>query len=270
MVGARPKSASGRNIRPCPGGSALGWSAVLARRCRGGARIRPRRVSGGAKRTRSAVACIVAAGAAYALAYRLGLTSGSTPAERSASLPGDDLITAPTLVTNHAGDLPAPPAEVWPWLTQMGWHRGGWYTPGWVDRLLFPDNWPSADQLDPRYVRDLKPGDTIPDGPPGTAHFVVERAVAPELLVLHSRTHLPAEWGKRLGAELDWVWTFSLRPTPGGGSRLLIRNRGWVRPKWLDLAYHAVIVPADHIMATGMVRGLGARLTNSPRIADRT
>ena len=106
---------------------------------------------------------------AYAVMHRLGSVSGSTPAERAATLPGDELIVRPSLVTNHAATLSAPPEQVWPWLTQVGWHRGGWYTPRWVDRLLFPDNLPSTDRLDPDLVRDLRPGDRIPDGPPGTA-----------------------------------------------------------------------------------------------------
>ena len=37
----------------------------------------------------------------------------------------------------------------------MGWHLGGWYIPEWVDRLLFPKNWPSLDHLDPALLRDL-------------------------------------------------------------------------------------------------------------------
>jgi hypothetical protein len=169
------------------------------------------------------------------------------------------------LVTTHAATLPAPPAEVWPWLTQMGWHRGGWYTPRWVDRLLFPGNWPSAQRLDPDLVRQLRPGDTIPDGPPGTAEFVVERVEPPRLLVLRSATHLPASWRVRLRARLDWVWIFALDPVRDGGTRLLIRNRGRVAPRWLDLAYLAVIVPADHVMPRGMFRGLAARVRHARR-----
>lgn len=206
----------------------------------------------------AAVALAVASGCAAI--HRLGATSGSSPAERARALPGDELIPSPSLVTNHAATLPAPPDEVWPWLTQVGWHRGGWYTPRWVDRLLFPDNLPSATTLDPALVRDLRPGDTVPDGPPGTAHFVVERADAPGLLVLHSRTHLPPGWAERYGASLDWVWTFALDPLGQGRTRILIRNRGRVRPGWLDLAYRAVIVPADHVMTRGMFEGLAERV----------
>lgn len=189
----------------------------------------------------------------------LGRRSGSTAAERARPLAGDDLVERPSLVTNHAITIDAPAAQVWPWLTQVGWHRGGWYTPRWVDRLLFPGNWPSADRLDPALVRDLRVGDTVPDGAPGTAWFVVERADPPNVLVLHSRTHLPPGWRDRYGAELDWVWTFDLRED-AGRTRLLVRNRGWVRPWWVNAGYLALIVPADHVMATGMLRGLKQRV----------
>lgn len=198
--------------------------------------------------------------AGYAALYRLGRTSGSTAAERARRLPGDELIDSPSFLTNHARTLGAPPERVWPWMTQMGWHRAGWYTPRWVDRVLFPGNWPSAERLDPALVRELVPGDTIPDGPPGTARFVVERADAPRVLVLHSTTHLPPGWGERFGASLDWVWTFTFDPVAPDRTRMLVRNRGRVLPRWLDLAYLTTVVPADHIMTRGMFRGLERRV----------
>lgn len=207
-------------------------------------------------------ATIAAAAAGYVVVHRLGRTSGSTRAERSRPLPGDELIGGPSLVTNHAAHLPAPPHAVWPWLTQLGWHRGGWYTPRWVDRLFFPGNWPSAERLDPSLLRDLHPGDTVPDGPPGTAEFVVEYAEAPRVLVLPSRTHLPPGWDIRFGATLDWVWTFTLDPERSG-TRMLIRNRGRVHPRWLDIAYRTLITPADHIVTRGMFRGLAKRASQA-------
>jgi hypothetical protein len=112
---------------------------------------------------------------AVAAGQWLGRTAGSTRAERRQVLLGDELVDHPTVVTNHAVTIPAPPDRVWPWLVQMGWHRGGWYTAHWVDRLLFPANWPSATQLVPDLQRPLEVGDRVPDGPPDTAWFVVER-----------------------------------------------------------------------------------------------
>ncbi|MGN6795687.1 MAG: hypothetical protein ACTHJW_25115 [Streptosporangiaceae bacterium] len=145
----------------------------------------------------------------------------------------------------------------------MGWHRGGWYTPRWVDRVFFPANWPSSDVLDPSLTRELAPGDTIPDGPPGTAWYVVHTVHAPDVLVLHSTTHLPQPW-LRLGARVDWTWTFRLTRIPSGATRLQLRVRGRATPFWLAAAYISVIVPADSIMATGMLRGIKRRVEGLP------
>ena len=122
---------------------------------------------------------VAAAVVGVAAGQWLGRTAGSTRAERHTRLPGDELVDRPTVVTNHAVTIPAPPARVWPWLVQTGWHRGGWYTARWVDRLLFPANRPSATRLIPELQRPLRVGDRIPDGPPGTAWFAVEHVDAP-------------------------------------------------------------------------------------------
>ena len=206
----------------------------------------------------------LAAAVGYGVLQHLGRTSGSTVDERAARLPGDDIVVDANVRTDHAVTIGAPAVRVWPWLTQMGWHRGGWYTPRWVDRLLFPANWPSADHLDPALVRDLEVGDTVPDGPPGTAEFVVERADAPRVLVLHSTTHVPASWRERLGARIDWTWTFVLTDLPGGRTRVHLRVRGRTAPWWLTAAYLVALVPADHVMARGMLLGLRARAEGSP------
>jgi hypothetical protein len=163
------------------------------------------------------------------------------------------------MVTNHAITIGASPDAVWPWLSQMGWHLGGYYTPGWVDRLLFPENWPSLDRLDPTLVRDLAVGDIIPDGRPGTAWFTVAEVATPHTLVLRSTTHLPSAWRDRFGAVIDWTWTFHLTPRPDYCTRLHLRVRGRTTPWWLTAAYHAALVPADLVMAVGMLRGIKQR-----------
>lgn len=209
--------------------------------------------------TRGAAGVGFALAAAYAAPQVLGRTSGSSAAERRRTIPGDDVVPGSSLVTNHAITIAAPPPEVWPWLTQMGWHRAGWYTPRWVDRLLFPANRPSSDVLEPDLVRDLGVGDTIPDGPPGTAFFVVEQVRAPHVLVLHSTTHLPQSWAQRRHAGVDWTWALVLDEVPGG-TRVLLRVRGRTWPWWLSVAYQVALVPADAIMAGGMLRGLRRRV----------
>ena len=58
--------------------------------------------------------------------------------------------------------IEAPPEQVWPWLVQMGWDRGGWYS--W-DRL---DNAgrPSATEVHPEW-QDLAFGDYVKAWSPG-------------------------------------------------------------------------------------------------------
>lgn len=195
----------------------------------------------------------------FAALQVLGRSSGSRRTERSSVLPGDEIVAHPTLVTTHATTLRATPEQVWPWLIQMGWHQGGWYTSRWVDRLLFPANLPAATTIIPS-LQTRAIGDFIPDGPPESeCGFVIERMDAPALLVLHSTTHLPLSLRRR-GASLDWTWTFSLTDLGHNRTRFVFRTRGVVSPWWIWLGYQLVLVPADFVMATQMMHGIARRV----------
>ncbi|QBR91796.1 hypothetical protein [Nocardioides euryhalodurans] len=199
----------------------------------------------------------------YATLQVLGRRSGSTAAERRAPLPGDEVVGRPQMVMDHGATIDATAERIWPWLSQLGWHLGGFYTPSWVDRLLFPDNWPSLERLDPRLVRDLAAGDRIPDGRPGTAEYVVDRVDPPHVLVLRSTTHIPPGWDRSHGVRFLWTWCFSLTDLPGGRTRVHLRVRGRGEPRWFIALYVAGIVPADYVMSTGMLRGLRRRAEGS-------
>lgn len=193
------------------------------------------------------------------MAY-LGRTWGSTRGERRAPLPGDEIVPAPHLGGDHAITVARPPREVWPWLQQVGWHRGGWYTYRWVDALLFPANRPSADVLLPGYP-ELKVGDVVPDGPPQSGCFFrVVHVESERCLVLHSTTHLPASLLKRESVHLSWTWTFVLTPLSEHGTRFHFRWRAEVRPLWLRLLAVAFVMPADALMGRSMCRGLRRRV----------
>src|SRR4029079_10342881 len=121
----------------------------------------------------------------------LGRTAGATRDERRRRLPADALTRHPLAVTTHAATIEAPPEQVWPWLVQMGWHRGGWYTARWVDRMLFPENAPSAERIVPEF-QHLSIGAGVPDGRPDTGcGFTVAVLEPGRHLVLHSSEHLP-------------------------------------------------------------------------------
>lgn len=195
---------------------------------------------------------------------QLGRTYGSTAEERSDALPGDRIVRDPKVVTDHAITIDAPPSAVWPWLVQMGWGRGGWYTARWVDRLLFPDNGPSADRIIPEF-QDIDVGSFIPDGPPHTeCGLIVEEIESERALVMHSNSHLPMRW--RPHATLDWSWAFVLTPLDEGHrSRLHFRSRWTTSPWWLTLGGWLGIVPADFIMARDMMRGVKMRAERASR-----
>lgn len=206
------------------------------------------------------VSGLAATTAAYFTLHRLGATYGSTRQERRTGLPGDDLVGKPQFTVTHGITIAAPPEHVWPWLVQMGWHRGGWYTARWVDRLLFPANAPSLDLLDPDLQR-VAVGDFIPDGPPETrCGFTVVQVTPNRALVLHSTSHLPLSWRQRLGAGIEWTWSFLLVPLDAGRrTRFLFRWRGRVAPWWVVAGCWFLVIPADFVMSRDMLRGVMSR-----------
>jgi hypothetical protein len=217
---------------------------------------------------RQAVAsAAIAAGGGYAALQWLGRTHGATAAERRRTLPGDAYCSRADAVTNHAITIDAQAVAVWPWLVQMGWGRAQWYTARWVDRLLFPVNGPSADRI-VEELQHLGVGDRIPDGPP-EAHtaFVVEQLEPRRHLVLHSRDHLPPGWARRYGASIDFTWAFVLDDLPGGRTRLLVRTRAQLAPRWVAGLYVVALVPADFVMARQMLRGIKQRVERTAREA---
>lgn len=209
----------------------------------------------------------ILAGIGYGALQVLGRTSGASRVERTMALPGDEIVARPNLQTTHAVTIGAGGDEVWPWLVQMGWHQGGWYTSPWVDRVLFPANDPAVDYIIPE-LQHRKVGDFIPDGPPESeCGFVIEHLDSNRALVLHSTSHLPLSWRRKYGASLDWTWSFNLFED-GGGTRMVFRARGKAAPGWVWAGYHAFLVPADFVMAGQMMRGIKRRAETGARRDD--
>ncbi|MGE5602444.1 MAG: hypothetical protein ACM30E_05310 [Nitrososphaerales archaeon] len=223
-----------------------------------------------------------ALGLAMGIAYwlrRMGAHWGATDLEALSAWPGDHIVQAPTLATMHGITINATPAQVWPWVVQMGYYRGGWHTdPSWWDYLadrylrslvreetektgVGHRDWATDERIVPEY-QDLKVGDVILDGPPGTAFFTVEQ-IAPERLVsLYSNTHLRFLFPMRLrenpvlgiGGEFSWV--FILYRTGDGRTRVLLRTRGDARPLPYRLFLQALLPLADWPTARKLLTGL--------------
>ena len=194
------------------------------------------------------------------LARRRILTWGATDAEGVARLPGDELLEDADGVSTRAIWIDAPAAVVWPWLAQMGYGRGGWYTPAWVD--LIANRWifgqrrrspSSAGQIRHEY-QHVAVGDLICDGPDYASYFRVQRVDPPHALVYRSLRHprrgspidisdpaSPARVERQLrdaGTYVDFTWALVLNPLPRHRSRLLVRTRAMYAPasvRWLSM-----------------------------------
>lgn len=194
-----------------------------------------------------------AAAAAVFFTRRLARRSGATTDEVYQALPGDELVPDPRIETTRAITIHAPLAAVWPWVAQVGYHRGGWYTNAWLDKLIWHIENPSADRILPEFQR-VKVGDTVPDGPPGTARFIVAKVEPGHVFALHDPdgTHIP---------NTSFSWVFVLRAIDEQTTRLILRTRASYPARWwtAPLAYLA-LGPADFIMAHVMLlRGIKQR-----------
>lgn len=77
-----------------------------------------------------------------------------------ASLPGDELLPAPTVVSTQAITINAPAESIWPWLVQLGKDRGGLYSYTVIENL-FGLGIHNTDRVIPE-LQNLAVGDRVP------------------------------------------------------------------------------------------------------------
>jgi hypothetical protein len=184
----------------------------------------------------------VSAVAGYELAWKPWRRQwDATDEEAARTLPGDDLIADPEFLQTMAVTVDAPPAAIWPWLLQMGYGRGGWYSYDAIDMLGH-----SSREIRPE-LQDLKVGDVVPFAP--GIGFRVEVVEPERALVLYGDDTLIAQQeheaarraegerdehpGMKLAGALSDAnmrafsvsWAFVLEPLADGRTRLLERFR---------------------------------------------
>jgi hypothetical protein len=169
---------------------------------------------------------------------------GATDAEVRRTMPGDDLIPD-AASTTRAITIAAPPEQVWPWLVQLGYGRGGWYSYDWIDN----DGQPSADRIIPEF-QQLQVGDQI----------LMLPGMGPRVREVESNRYFLA------GDREAGVWCLALYPT-ASGCRLV--SRWWV--DWPLTPATAVWIllsdPGAFIMERKMLKGI--RLRAEATVQDR-
>jgi hypothetical protein len=81
---------------------------------------------------------------------------GATTEEVNRYMIGDELLDDPDFNTTRVVEINAPVEQVWPWIVQMGYGRGGFYAFDHLDNA----GKPSADRIMPEY-QHLEVGDFI-------------------------------------------------------------------------------------------------------------
>ena len=210
------------------------------------------------RRTRVGGAVEYAAQYLGGLAHHELLRSGATTAEELRALPGDDLVPRPMWEATRVVTIDAPPAEVWPWISQMGYGRGGWY--GWnplerrdtgVSRLL--------GAAPPRV------GDVWLDGPgcdERKGAFTVTVVDPPKTVVLHSMrdpiTGRELDPARKPRLFIDTAWAFQLDEISPGQTRVLARTRIRMKPPWAILALRWM-GGGDTVMQRRLLDGIKVR-----------
>lgn len=137
------------------------------------------------------------------------LRMGATREESGEPLPCDELVSEPNYIRTAATTINARPEDVFPWLLQMGRHRGGLYSYDFLDRVFGILDAPSARTILPDF-QHLEPGDTIPMGRGGS--FEVKAVDENRCLVL--------------GPEEAWItWQIALDRIDARHTRLVSRFR---------------------------------------------
>jgi len=170
---------------------------------------------------------------------------GASPSDLSRVMAGDSLLSDWTFSGTFAVTIDAPPEDVWPWLVQIGYQRGGLYSYDWLDRLFGYLDRPSATRLLPEF-QSLAVGDRIPVG----------RGPSWPVAVLEPQRALVLDM-RNLGG-FDWVWQFGLYPMDGKRKHLVSRSRVRTRTIGARLGTYA-IEPAGFIMTRRMLLGIKAR-----------
>ncbi|WP_448811412.1 SRPBCC family protein [Agromyces bauzanensis] len=199
--------------------------------------------------TGAAVAAAVVG--AVALVRRASLRWGASDEELRMELPGDDLLPAPDLEATRAISIDAAPADVWPWIAQLGQNRGGFYSYDWLENLVGVDI-RTAGRIVPE-LRVRAVGDVVNLAP--TVALTVTALEEERHLVLRGAVALD---GTGEGAPYDFTWAFVLLRRFDGSTRLIVRERYAYLTGWAG----AMVEPVEMVsflMTERMLRGIRDR-----------
>ncbi len=143
---------------------------------------------------------------------------GATDAEEAQTLPGDALLTKPLIRWIHGETINAPPAQVWPWIAQLGDRRAGYYSYTFIENRVgaltggagYNVVYHNADRIHPEW-QNPQPGDPL------IQSVLKAREVRPGEYLLADAVNPEA---------FNWVWLWHLQPVDGGQHTRLVVHFG--------------------------------------------
>jgi hypothetical protein len=147
---------------------------------------------------------------------------GATDAEVKATFPGDELVPNASVTTTRAITVQAAPAQIYPWIVQLGVDRGGMYSIEWIENLMGL-RVKNADRIREEW-QNLQVGDLVRFTPkdyflnPGPGLWV-KQMVQNRVIVFcfGMETELPDPCTQ--------TWQFILEPQMDGATRLVLRGQ---------------------------------------------
>jgi hypothetical protein len=140
-------------------------------------------------------------------------------------MPGDEVVTDPQWSVTYGVSIDAPPADVWPWLVQLGYGRAGFYSYDRLERRMGLDIH-SVELVVPE-LQGLEIGDTVPFG----AFEIPVAALVPDRLLVLEAVDDGSEDSIGSGS-----FCFELHDEAEGRTRLVVRGRARFRDWDVDTA----------------------------------
>jgi hypothetical protein len=197
----------------------------------------------------SRLALVGAVAAAVPVVRARQLCWGATHEEATETLPGDEILAAADLTATRAVTIDAGADRVWPWIAQLGQGRGGFYSYDWLENLVGCDIH-SAHRVVPQW-QHVEVGDEVRLHP--QVSLIVASVESGHSLILRG--------GVPMGSTpppYDFTWDFVLRAAPGGGTRLIVRERYRYVRRWAPLLVEPVSM-VSFLMSRRMLRGIRSR-----------
>lgn len=182
---------------------------------------------------------------------------GATDDEVNEPMPGDQEVAHPMFESTRAVTIDAPVEEVWPWLVQIGYNRGGFYSYSWLENMAahkagLASGYTSVDYILPEF-QDLKVGDDLP---------LAERmalkvtALDPHRYIVLAAHGAPL-MDKTFSGDFSWVWL--VKPVDDNTTRLVMRFRASLDSEKAIKSTGIMMEPVHFIMERKMLLSIKER-----------